>query len=255
MTDSATGARLAGKRAFVTGAAGDGLGRAIALAFAREGAEVAIFDVRPTEETRALVTAGGGRCWAGQLDLAEPETVIGALDRAAADLGPPDVMVNAAATIDRTPFLEITLEQWDRVHGVNLRGTFVAAQWAARSMVKRGHGGSIINIASVGAVRATREQAHYCASKGGVLMLTKVMAVELAPHGIRVNAISPGTFETDINRHLLGDPAFRAMRSEPTPLKRVGTPAEITGMAVLLASDEASFITGANMLVDGGNTA
>lgn len=113
--------------------------------------------------------------------------------------------MNTAAAITRKPFLDITLDDWDGVHRVDLRAYFVTGQWVAREMVRRGHGGNIINVASVGSLVATREQVHYCAAKGGVLMLTRGMAVELAPHGIRVNAISPGTIETDFNRHLLAD--------------------------------------------------
>jgi NAD(P)-dependent dehydrogenase (short-subunit alcohol dehydrogenase family) len=246
--------RLARRIAAVTGAAGNGIGRAIALAFAREGADVAVLDIRPAGETVALVKAAGRRAMEVTVDVGVPERAVEALEQVTATLGPIDILVNGAAVITRKRFLDLTLDDWDSVHRVNLRAYFVTGQWVARDMIRRRRGGSIINIASIGSLVATREQAHYCASKGGVLMLTRCMAAELAPHGIRVNAISPGTIETDFNRHLLADPQFRAMRTAPIPLGRVGLPEEIAGVAVLLASDEGSFMVGANVIVDGGQT-
>lgn len=247
--------RLADKVAVVTGAAGNGMGRAIAQAFAREGADVAVLDIRPADETLALIRAAGRRALGIQIDMGQPDQVILALEEVTTSLGPIDVLVNGAAKIHRKPFLELTVDEWDQVHRVNLRGYFVPSQWVARDMARRGNGGSIIHIASIGATIATRDQSHYCAAKGGVLALTRCMAVELAPLGIRVNAMSPGTIETDFNRHLLDNPDFRAMRAGPIPLGRVGLPAEVAGVAVLLASQEGSFMTGANVIVDGGQTA
>lgn len=239
----------------VTGAAGDGIGRAIALRLAHAGADVAVLDIRPSDTTIGLIEATGRCAIAVRTDLRDVDQIPTSLERVVASLGPIGVLVNAAATINRKPFLEITLDDWDRVHTVNLRAVFVASQWVARAMVAEGRAGSIINIASVGAMLATAEQAHYCAAKGGVLALTRCIAVELAPFGIRVNAISPGAVETDINRELLADPAFRSMRMRRIPLGRVAMPDEIAGAALLLASDDGSFITGANIVVDGGRTA
>ncbi len=247
--------RLAGKVAAITGAARNGLGRAIALAFAREGAAVGVLDIRSSDETVAAVGGLGQRAFGVQADVADPDATAAALARIAAALGPIDVLVNAAAVLARGPVLELLLDDWDRLYQVNLRGYFVTSRWVAKEMVRRGAGGSIINIASISGVVATPNQAHYCALKGGVIALTRCMAVELAPLGIRVNAISPGAFETDINRERLQDPVFRASRTDPVPLARVGRPEEVAGAAVLLASEEGSFMVGANVIVDGGQLA
>jgi len=247
--------RLAGKVAAITGAASDGIGRAVAVAFAREGADVAVLDVNPAGKTVALVEAGGRRSLGIQVDVGHPDEVRAALEQVTMALGPINVLVNAAATISRKSLFDLTLDDWDRIQTVILRACFVTGQWVARDMARRGHGGSIINIASTSGLIATRDLTHYCAAKGGLIMLTRCMAMELASHGIRVNAISPGTIETDINRDLLADERYRAMRTEPIPLGRVGQPGEVAGAAVLLASDEGSFMTGTNVIVDGGKTA
>jgi NAD(P)-dependent dehydrogenase (short-subunit alcohol dehydrogenase family) len=247
--------RLAGKVAAITGAARNGLGRAIALAFAREGAAVGVLDIRSSDETVAAVGGLARRAFGVQADVADPDATAAALAGIAAALGPIDVLVNAAAVLARGPVLELLLDDWDRLYQVNLRGYFVTSRWVAKEMVRRGAGGSIINIASISGVVATPNQAHYCALKGGVIALTRCMAVELAPLGIRVNAISPGAFETDINRERLQDPVFRASRTDPVPLARVGRPEEVAGAAVLLASEEGSFMVGANVIVDGGQLA
>jgi len=247
--------RLRSKVAAITGAASNGIGRAIAIAFARQGADVGILDIKPADETLRLIDDEGHQSFGIRVDVSQPDRVRAALDRITATLGPIDLLVNAAAVISRKPFFDLTLEDWDSVYAINLRAYFVTCQWVARDMAQRGKGGSIINIASIGGLVATREQTHYCAAKGGVIMLTRCMAVELAPLGIRVNAISPGTVETDINRHLLANNEFRAMRIAPIPLGRVAQPEEVAGAAVLLASDEGSFITGTNIIVDGGATA
>jgi NAD(P)-dependent dehydrogenase (short-subunit alcohol dehydrogenase family) len=249
------GGRLAGKIALITGAASDGIGRAIAIAFAREGADIAIFDIRDGADTAALVKREGRHTSALAIDVSDPDDVREGLARTLDLFGQVDVLVNCAATITRKPFLEIALADWDLIHSVNLRGTFIVAQTVAREMTRAGNGGSIVNVASTGGIKATVGQAHYCAAKAGVIMLTKTMAVELAPHGVRVNAVSPGTIETDINRHLLTDASFRARKGDGNALGRVGHPSELVGAALLLASDESTFMTGANVVVDGGSTA
>jgi NAD(P)-dependent dehydrogenase (short-subunit alcohol dehydrogenase family) len=249
------GERLAGKIALITGAASDGIGRAIAVAFAREGADVAMLDNRDGAETVALVEREGRQITALPVDVSDPDEVRAGVARTLERFGQINVLVNCAATITRKPFLEIELADWDLVHSVNLRGTFIVAQAVAREMVRAGNGGSIVNVASTGGMKATVGQAHYCAAKAGVIMLTKSMAVELAPLGIRVNAVSPGTIETDINRHLLADAEFRARKGGGNALGRVGLPTELVGAALLLASDESTFMTGANVVVDGGSTA
>jgi len=240
--------KLKDKAAVVTGAAGRGIGRAIAQAFLAEGARVAIIDIRqPVDEP-----GPSGVPLSFQADVADADQLTATLGRASDEIGVIDVLVNAAAVTHRKPFLEITLEEWDEVHSVDLRAYFIATQWVARALVDRGSPGSIINIASMNATIVTRGQSHYCAAKGGVVQLTKAAAVELAEFGIRVNAISPGVVETDMNRELLTEPGFRSLRTGQIPLGRVGQPHELAPAAVLLASDEASFITGADIVVDGG---
>jgi NAD(P)-dependent dehydrogenase (short-subunit alcohol dehydrogenase family) len=247
--------RLDRVTAVVTGAAGDGIGRAIATALAREGANVAVLDIRPATATVETIEAQGRRALGLTVDLSHADRIDAVLGETEEALGRITVLVNAAATIQRKRFLDITLEDWATVQAVNLQSYFITGQWVARRLVEAGVGGSIINIASVGGMKATLEQSHYCAAKGGVIALTRAMAAELAPYGIRVNAISPGIVETDFNRHLLADPAFRAMRAERNPLGRVALPAELAAAALLLASDDGSFITGSNLVVDGGETA
>jgi NAD(P)-dependent dehydrogenase (short-subunit alcohol dehydrogenase family) len=239
--------RLADKTAVVTGAAGRNIGRAIAEAFLAEGAKVATIDIRESSQPWP-----DGEPLALTADVADTDALIAALRRVSLELGTIDVLVNAAAITHRKPFLEVTLDDWDRVHAVDLRAYFVATQWVAQRLVEQGRPGSIVNVASMNATIVTRGQSHYCAAKGGVLQLTRAAAVELAEYGIRVNALSPGVVETDMNRELLADPAFRELRTLPVPLGRIGQPHELAPAAVLLASDESSFITGANIVVDGG---
>lgn len=246
--------RLRNKVALVTGA-GRGIGEAIALAFAREGARVAVADIDPRTAAAAARRIGRRRALALTVDVADPTSVAAAfraIDRA---WGRTDVAVNNAAIEPIVPFLEITEAQWDRILGVNLKGVFLVSQAAARRMVKAGRGGAIINISSVNAEVVRPESAAYATSKGGVRQLTKATAVALAPHGIRVNAIGPGTVVTGLTRHFLKDPEWRWRALARTPLGRVAEPREIAEVAVFLASDAASYMTGTTVYVDGGRLA
>ncbi|MEM8664287.1 MAG: SDR family NAD(P)-dependent oxidoreductase [Pseudomonadota bacterium] len=246
--------QLEGKAALVTGAGSDGIGAATVRALAAEGANVAIHHLDQTEAATALaqeVRADGRRALTLQADLADPAAAR-AMVRQAAEVGPLDIVVACAATLARVPFLEIDDAEWDRVHGVNLRGTFAVVQEAAKSMV--GRGGRIIIVSSVNQDHPTLELAHYVASKGGVRMLARAMAMELAPHAITVNLIAPGTVETDINRTALADPAFRAAKERLIPMGRVASPQEVAGAAVYLASPAAAYVTGSTITVDGGLT-
>jgi NAD(P)-dependent dehydrogenase (short-subunit alcohol dehydrogenase family) len=152
------------------------------------------------------------------------------------------------------PFLDLTDAEWDRVHAVNLRGYFAVGQEAARHMVARGGGGRIIMVSSVNQVSVNRGIAHYAATKGGVMQLAKAMALELAPSGITVNLIAPGTIETDLNRTFLARPENRAAKLGVIPMDRIGRPEDVAGAAVFLASDAAAYVTGATIVVDGGLT-
>jgi glucose 1-dehydrogenase len=245
--------RLRNKVALVTGA-GRGIGQAIALAFAREGARVAVADIDP--RTAAATARRLGRRGLGlTLDVASSasvRTAFAAIDRA---WGRVDIAVNNAAIEPIVAFLDLTEAQWDRILGVNLKGAFLVSQAAARRMVRARRGGAIINISSVNAVVARPESAAYAASKGGIRQLTTASAIALAPYGIRVNAIGPGTVVTGLTRHLLKDATWRWRTLSRTPLGRPAEPREIAEVAVFLASDLASYMTGTTVYVDGGRLA
>lgn len=245
--------RLRNKVALVTGA-GRGIGEAIALAFAREGARVGAADIDP-KTAAATARRIGRKALALTLDVADSASVrnaFAAIDRA---WGRIDIAVNNAAIDPMAPFLELTEEQWDRILGVNLKGAFLVSQAAARRMVKARRGGVIINLSSVNAVVARPESVAYVASKGGISQLTKASALALAPYGIRVNAIGPGTVVTGLTRHLLKDPEWRWKTLSRTPIGRTAEPREIAEVAVFLASGAASYMTGITIYVDGGRLA
>ena len=248
--------KLTGKVALVTGG-GRGNGRAIALGYAREGADVAVGWVRGREAAEAVaaeITALGRRSLAVQADTADAAAVARLVASSVANFGRIDILVNNAGVLARTPFLQIDEVEWDRILDTNLKGAFLVGQAVARHMVERGEGGYIINMSSANQFTAGRDVAHYCASKAGVGMLTKTMALELASHGIRVNAIAPGLIETDLNRADIARPEFRQGRLARIPLGLIGRPDDLVGVAVLLASDDARLITGATFSVDGGST-
>jgi NAD(P)-dependent dehydrogenase (short-subunit alcohol dehydrogenase family) len=248
--------RLRGKRALVTGGE-RGIGRAIALGLAREGADVAIMYYQQPDSANELVdkiTSFGQRGLALFGDVSEPEQVRSTVEAVTLTLGGIDVLVNNAAILLRQSFLDIPVEDFDRILKVNVRGTFLMTQQVAREMVANSIAGSIINVSSLSAERAAPGLVHYQASKAGVLMLTRGTALELARFGIRVNAIAPGLTITDLNRDLMSDPAIRAERVSAVPLGRAGQPEDHVGAAVFLASDESAWITGATLAVDGGLT-
>lgn len=244
---------LAGQVALVTGA-GRGIGEAIALAFAREGARVAAADVDPRTAAATARRIGRDQALALQMDVADSISVdagFAAIDRRWGRL---DIAVTNAAIEPIVPFLELSEDTWDRIIDVNLKGTFLVAQAAARRMVRRKRG-VIITLSSVNAEVARPESAAYAATKGGVRQLTKAMAIALAPHGIRVNAIGPGTVVTGLTRHLLRNRKWRDAVYARTPLQRVAEAREIGEVALFLASDASSYMTGSTVYVDGGRLA
>ena len=248
---------LEGKRALVTGAGSRGIGRAIAEALGAEGADVAAHyygDGTVALELVNRLRASGRRAVALPADLADPAAARALVRRAADELGALDVVVCCAAVLSRVPFLDLTDAEWDRVHAVNLRGYFAVGQEAARHMVARQAGGRIIMVSSVNQVTVNRGIAHYVATKGGVMQLAKAMALELAPAGITVNLIAPGTIETDLNRAFLAQPENRRAKQGLIPMDRIGRPQDVAGAAVFLASEAASYVTGATIVVDGGLT-
>jgi glucose 1-dehydrogenase len=245
--------RLRGRVALVTGG-GRGIGQAIALAFAREGARVAVADVDGRTAAATARRIGQRRALALQMDVADSMSVdagFTALDRR---WGRIDIAVANAAIEPIVPFLELDEDTWDRILDVNLKGTFLVAQRAARRMARRRRG-VIITLSSVNAEVARPESAAYAASKGGVRQLTKAMAIGLAPLGIRVNAIGPGTVVTGLTRHLLKNRAWRDAVNSRTPMQRVADPREIAEVAVFLASQASSYMTGSTVYVDGGRLA
>lgn len=255
---------LAGRKALVTGAGSRGIGRATALALAEAGADVAVHYLDQRAAAEALVDeirALGRTAAALPADLADPASARATVRRAAEALGGLTILVACAATLARRPFLEIDDAEWDRVHAVNMRGTFATAQEAAKVMAEAprraddpGEGGRIVLVSSVNQDHPTKHLAHYVASKGGVRMLARAMALELAPLGITVNLVAPGTVETDINRAALADPEFRAEKVAMIPAGRVARPEEVAAAAVYLASPAAAYVTGATITVDGGLT-
>jgi glucose 1-dehydrogenase len=245
--------RLQGKVAVVTGAA-RGIGLAIAQAFVGEGARVVLADWLADEVRREAAALGAG-AHAVPTDVGDAGQVRALVSETTRKFGGLDIMVANAAVQAEIPFLDLTEEEFDRVVRVNLKGTFLCGQTAARHMVETGRRGAIVNISSVNAVVAHPVLVHYAATKGGIAMLTKGMAVALAPHGIRVNAIGPGTVNTPINTNFFSMPGMIDRFLLRTPLGRIAEPEEIARVAVFLASDDASYVTGTTIYADGGRLA
>jgi NAD(P)-dependent dehydrogenase (short-subunit alcohol dehydrogenase family) len=247
---------LEGRTALVTGAF-SGLGLHFARVLAAHGARVALAGRRIDlgRSVAADIGAAVGRpadVRAYALDVTDPASVADALTRIGGEIGVPAIVVNNAGTVARAPSLELDEDAWRGVIDVNLSGVFRVAQASARAMVKAGSRGSIVNIASILGLRVRTQVAAYAASKAAVVQLTHALALEWAEHGIRVNAIAPGYFETDINRDLLRSPAGQAIVAR-IPQQRVGQLAELDGPLLLLASDASSYMSGVVIPVDGGH--
>ena len=245
--------RLKDKIAIVTGAA-QGIGLACAEAFIREGAKVVLSDV--SDATAAAAKLGANASFVA-CDVGDAKQVNALIAAAVAHHGRLDIMLSNAGIVHSASFLELKEEDWDRVIRVNLKGVFLTGQAAARQMVKQGplaEGSyAIINMSSVNAVLAIPSVPSYVAAKGGVNQLTKVMALSLADHGIRVNAIGPGTIATDLARAaVLGSEDSRRRVMSRTPMRRLGEPSEIGSVAVFLACSESSYLTGTTIYPDGG---
>lgn len=246
--------RLEGQAAIVTGA-GRGIGAALAKGLAREGASVVVNYSASADAARGVVEEiirEGGRAIAVQADVGRLDDHERLVATALEAFGAVDILVNNAAIDRRASCLEATPEQWDEVFAVDLKGPYFLAQRAARWMVVNRRPGAILNISSVHDEQAHRNNSLYTIAKGGMKMMTRNLALELAPYNIRVNSLSPGAILTDMNRAVLADEAYRQKVLERIPLGRVGDVLELVGLAVVLVSGEGSYITGSTFYADGG---
>jgi L-rhamnose 1-dehydrogenase len=247
--------RLKDKIAIVTGAT-RGIGQAIAVRFGREGARVAIVgrDQGKGRETVERIAAAGGQALFLPADVADGAQVQAMVQAVLDRWGRIDILVNNAAICPFHDFLDMPETLWERVLDVNLKGYFLCSQAVARAMIEQGIHGRIIAVSSISAEFGGSQQAHYCASKAGINLLVKSMAISLGPYGITCNAILPGTVETDINREALAVPEFRDYWSRRAPLGRIGQPDDIAGPALFFASDDSAWCTGSLLVVDGGTS-
>jgi glucose 1-dehydrogenase len=248
--------RLAGKKALVTGSS-KGIGRGIAVRLAQEGADVAInynTDPKGAQEALAEVQALGrqGVVLAG--NLGRVDEVRELVARSEAALGGLDILVNNAGIEKHAAFEDVTEADFDAVLNVNLKGVFFATQAFVRACRRGGRRGKVVNISSVHEELAFPNFAAYCASKGGMRMLTRTLAVELGPIGITINSIAPGAIETPINAKLLNDPVRLQALTRQIPLGRLGKPEDVAGLAVFLASSDSDYVTGSTYFIDGGLT-
>ena len=245
--------QMQGRRALVTGAS-SGLGRHFAVSLARAGASVIVAarGVDKLAETVAEIKAVGGEGLAVRLDVTDPASVKDGFDQIEAKLGVADVIINNAGVAVSRPLLEQTESDWDAVLDTNLKGAWLVAQEGARRLVAAKLPGSIINIASITGERVAGGVAPYCASKAGVIHLTRAMALELARHGIRVNALAPGYVQTELNRDFLASEAGQRLKAR-IPQRRFGLPEELDGPLLLLASEAGAYITGSVIFADGGH--
>jgi NAD(P)-dependent dehydrogenase (short-subunit alcohol dehydrogenase family) len=246
---------LTGKAAIVTGAS-SGLGRHAARTLAAAGAKVAIAARRlePLVELQKQIAARDGRAIPLRLDVSDAASVADCVKAAETELGPISILVNNAGIADSKPALEVSEADWDRVMDTNLKGAWLMAQAVAGHMTRLGHGGAIVNVASILGLAGSGNVPAYCASKGGLVNLTRALAAEWARQGIRVNALAPGYIETDLNRDFLTGPAGEGIRKR-VPLRRFGNPEDLDGALLLLASDAGRYITGSVLTVDGGQSA
>jgi NAD(P)-dependent dehydrogenase (short-subunit alcohol dehydrogenase family) len=249
--------RLSGKVALVTGAA-QGIGLACAQAFAREGAKVFLTDLNEDAGRREVLKlrSAGAQASFAACDVSRKDQVEAAVRSVVDEFGRIDVLVANAGIVHAAEFLDLEEKDFDRVIAVNLKGVFLAGQAAARQMASQGGGGAIVNMSSVNAVLAIPNQVPYVVSKGAINQLTKVMSLALAPRGIRVNGIGPGTILTELAKTaVLGNKEAERKILSRTPLGRMGDPAEVAQVAVFLASDESSYLTGQTIYPDGGRLA
>ncbi len=244
---------LTDRVAMITGG-GAGIGFGIGKSFAELGAKVALCDIEYEDAQLAAeeLREAGGRVIAVELDVSDAEAVESAVDGIVRELGSIDVLANSAGAGTVSPLLEMLEEEWDLVLDVNLKGTFLCIKYVARAMRDRGEGGKIINLSSINEEIPLAGECNYCASKGGIRMLTRTAALELAPYGITVNALAPGPTETASLAEVRRVPEVRGEILRQTPLGRYGRPEDVAKVAVFLASDLSAWVTGHTLYCDGG---
>jgi glucose 1-dehydrogenase len=248
--------QLQNKVAVVTGAS-LGIGSAIALAFAKEGAAVAVDYRSHPDQAKEIVDkieGSGGKATSVRADVSDPEDVKNLIRKTVEEFGRLDVMINNAGMEEKMPFLDTPLDVWNKTIAVNLTGAWLGCQEAARQMVSQGGSGRIINVSSVHEDLPMPTNSPYCATKGGLRMLMRTIAVELAPHNITVNNIAPGAIDTPMDAPLKEDQDKMQELLSEIPLRRMGQPEEVAALAVYLASDAASYVTGSTFVIDGGMT-
>ena len=246
--------QLENKVAVITGSS-LGIGSAIAFAFAKEGAAVTVdYRSRPDEAKEIVeqIESFGGRAISVHADVSNPEDVRNLIQKAVEAFGRLDVMINNAGMEEKMPFLETPLDVWNKTIAVNLTGAWLGCQEAAKQMVSQGGSGRILNISSVHEDLPMPTNSPYCATKGGLRMLMRTIAVELAPHNITVNNIAPGAVATPMDAPLEEDANKMQQLLSEIPLRRMGKPEEVAALAVYLASDAAAYVTGSTFVIDGG---
>lgn len=246
---------LTGKLALVTGSS-RGIGKAIATKLCEAGADIIVHGRQ--ESSKLLETAKelekfGNKVFVEYADTSDPNQISQMFQRIKEKHGRLDILVNNAAVLSRKPFLELPYEEWDRLMETNARGYFLCSQFAAKLMVEKQYG-RIINVSSISQFETAPGRIHYCASKAAIGMMTKGLALELAEYGITANEVLPGSIHTDFNDDVLSDKAYYAKCVEGIPMRRIGKPEDIAGAVVMLASEEASYISGAEIVVDGAKT-
>lgn len=242
-----------GKTALVTGSA-QGLGREIALGLAQNGASLILADIVQPDETAGAIEALGSRAVSIQTDITDEAAVMSLAESCSvSEYGPVDILVNNAGVsqLSYIPTEDLPVDEWDRIIRVNLRGTFLCCKHIGKQMIKN-NGGSIINVATTAGITGVARAPAYCASKAGVILLTKSLALEWARYNVRVNAISPHYLETELTKELRGSGKIYRGLIKEIPLKRFGQPSEMLGVVLLLASDSSSYMTGSVIVADGG---